>query len=135
MSVDCTRLLLATGAPPDPFAVLRGHSPTVIEGGLIHVLRVGVIFAFARSAMPVLQTLVRVRQLASSPRKVQWRPSQKRLSGPVVPIWVGRERRPARESQVGDFAGARVKLSLKSGTNQASGLRDQTAAGEGNCDE
>src|SRR5882757_6762721 len=124
MSVGCTRVLLATGTPPDPFTVLRGHSPPVIEGGLIHALPVSVIVAFARSAMPVLQTLVRVRQLASSPRKVQWRPSQKRLSSPVVPIWVGREHRPTRDSQVGDFAGARLKLSLKSGTNQASVLRD-----------
>src|SRR5947208_13072239 len=73
MSVGCTRLLLATGRPPDPFILLRGHSPPVIDGGLIHAVRVSVIFAFARSAMPILQTLVRVRQLASSPRTVQWR--------------------------------------------------------------
>src|ERR1700760_1792628 len=59
MSVGCTRLLLATGAPPDPFTVLRGHSPPIIGGRLIPMLRVTVIFAFARSAMPVLHTLVR----------------------------------------------------------------------------
>jgi hypothetical protein len=59
----------------------------------------------------------------------------KRLNGPVVPIWVGRERRGTRESQVGDFAAARVNLSLKSRTNQASGVGDQTAAEEGDRDE
>jgi hypothetical protein len=59
----------------------------------------------------------------------------KRLSGPVVPIWVGRERRGTRESQVDDFAAARVNLSLKSRTNQVSGVGDQTAAEEGDRDE
>src|SRR5437879_5111807 len=73
MSVGCTRLLLATGPPPDPFAVLRGHSPTDTEAGLIRALRVRRIVALSRSAMHVLQTLVRVRQLASSPRKAQGR--------------------------------------------------------------
>jgi hypothetical protein len=48
-----------TGTPPDRFVVSRGHSPPIIGGRLIHMLRVTVIFAFARSAMPVLHTLVR----------------------------------------------------------------------------
>src|SRR5258705_46071 len=51
MSVGCTRVLLATGTPPDPFTVLPGHPPPVIEGGLIHVLRGGAIFAFAWSGI------------------------------------------------------------------------------------
>src|SRR5690242_2771701 len=59
MSVGCTRLLLATGTRPDHFVVLRGHSPPVIGARLIHLPRVPVIFAFARSAMPVLHTLLR----------------------------------------------------------------------------
>src|SRR5260370_41757270 len=95
MSVGCTRVLLATGTPPDPFTVLRGHSPPVIEGGLIHVLRVGVIFAFARSAMPVLQTLVRVRQLASSPRKAQWRRARNGSVARLFPL--GRPRAPPHQ--------------------------------------
>ena len=50
------------------------------------MLRVSVIFAFARSAMPVLQTLVRVRQLASSPRKAQWRRGGNGLAASLFPF-------------------------------------------------
>src|ERR1700748_2815081 len=120
MSVGCTRLLLATWARPDRLVVLRGHSPPLIGGRLIHMLRVTVIFAFARSAMPVLHTLVRgVRQLASSICEAQWRRDRKRGSGFVVPIWVGRRCRATRGSAIGNFAAARVKLPLTSRRKQA----------------
>src|SRR5207248_8062190 len=51
--------------------------------------------------------------------------AQKRLSRLVVPIWVGRRRHATRESPVVIIW--RVK--------QASGLRDETTAGEGDRDE
>jgi len=104
MSVGCTRLLLATGAPPDHFFVSRGHSPPIIGGRLIHMLRVTVIFAFARSAMPVLQILVRMGQLASYLSNLQCR-RKKRLSGFLVPIWGGRAR-SITESPIGDSTAA-----------------------------
>src|SRR4029077_7930875 len=97
MSVGCTRLLLATGAPPDHFSSVRGHSPPVIGGRLINMLlpRVTVIFPFARSAMPVLHTLV--EGAAACPISVQraTTATRKQFDGLVVPLAVGPVRHTA----------------------------------------
>jgi hypothetical protein len=99
------------------------------------MLRVTVIFAFARSAMPVLHTLVRGASACLISPHGAMVPRRKQPGGLVVPIWVSRSHHATKESSVTDFAAARVKSLLTFRAKEASGLRDQTAAGEGDRDE
>src|SRR6266480_269064 len=92
MSVGCTRLLLATGGPARSVSSARGHSPPMIGGRLIHMLRVTVIFRLARSAMPVLQTLMEGAEACLICAQRAMAPTQKRFRGLVVPLPLGRAR-------------------------------------------
>ena len=97
--------------------------------------RVTVIFPFARSAMPVLQTLITGASACLISRHRAMVPQRKQPGGLVVPIRVSRSHRAAKESLVTDFAAARVKSLLTFRAKEASGLRHETAAGEGDRDE
>ena len=57
------------------------------------MVRVTVIFAFAQSAMSVLHTLIKGASACLISPQGAMAPSRKRLSGLVVPIWVGRRHR------------------------------------------
>ena len=99
------------------------------------MLRVSVIFAFARSAMPVLQTLLGGASACLISAQGAMALRRKRLNCLVVPIWVGREHRATRDSPVGDFALARVKFPLTRNAEQTLGRRDEAATGEGDRGE
>src|SRR5690242_12940923 len=57
----------------------------MIGGRLIHMLRVTVIFPFARSAMPALQTLMEGAAACLISAQRAMAPTQKRFRGLVVP--------------------------------------------------
>src|ERR1700745_4121213 len=107
----------------------------MIGGRLIHMLRVTVIFPFARSAMPALQTLMEGAAACLISAQRAMAPTQKRVRGLVVPP-LGRARHTAesliepplrRQGKTGLNGAHREELQARPG---GSGLGYDAAAGD-----